>query len=269
MLDDSFFGTDAQQALLRRGRALYDLLQDAPNISYYGRTVGLLRPEPGSLDTLERLIAIQGSSTYSDLTREEASALRLELDARGYSVTRYDAWEGDDDALKAARRVLSSHALPEDIRVVTLDADAAETDLAALAGVALSCGVLPIAGSMLRGQTRPGVGLVALDANGRAVCCAAAAAFARDDDPKRGDQCWWGMLATDPDRRGQKLALILGALAMQQMHQRFGFASFMTGVQPGNTPSEAVCRASGLEDRGRAILTVVDSAVLPGGKLTS
>jgi RimJ/RimL family protein N-acetyltransferase len=77
------------------------------------------------------------------------------------------------------------------------------------------------------------------------------------------------MLATDPERRGQKLALILGALAMQQMHQRFGFASFMTGVQPGNAPSEAVCRASGLQDRGRAILTVVDSAVLPGGKLTS
>lgn len=269
MIEDSFFGTDAQQSLLRRGRALYDLLQNDLNMSYYGRTVGLLRPAPGSFDTLERLIAIQGSSTFSDLTQEEASTLAPELTARGYALTRYDAWEGDGDALTAARRILDTHTLPDDIRVVSLNGNSPEADLAALAGIALSCSVLPIAGSVLRGQTRPGVGLVALDANGRAVCCAAAAGFAHPDNSQRGWQCWWGMLATDPDRRGQKLALILGAMAMQQMHQRFGFTSFMTGVQPGNAPSEAVCRASGLQDRGRVILTAVDAAALPGGKLTS
>jgi hypothetical protein len=76
------------------------------------------------------------------------------------------------------------------------------------------------------------------------------------------------MLATDPDRRGQKLALILGAMAMRIMHDRFGFGSFMTGVQAGNAASEAVCHAAGLAARGRVILTLVDPGALPGGKMT-
>jgi len=76
------------------------------------------------------------------------------------------------------------------------------------------------------------------------------------------------MLATRPDRKGQRLALILGAMAMREMHVRYGIRRFFTGVQPGNAPSEAVCTRMGLRPKGRATLTVVDPTVLPGGKLT-
>ena len=269
MFQDQFFGSDTQQALLRRGRALFDLMRDDVRVSYYGRTVAPLRPDPEGFDLLARLIAIQGASTYSDLTAEQADDLVPALEAQGFAITRYDCWEGDAGALEAAQQILDDHALPPDIRVVSIDAETTDADLDKLAEVSLGCGVLPIAGSVLRGQTKPGVGLVALDAMGHPVSCAAAAGFAHPDDPKLGAQCWWGMLATNPDRRGQKLALILGAMAITQMHKRFGFASFMTGVQPGNAASEAVCRTSGLAPRGRVILTVVDAAALPGGKMTS
>jgi hypothetical protein len=63
-------------------------------------------------------------------------------------------------------------------------------------------------------------------------------------------------------------ALILGAMALLAMRDRFGFRSFMTGVQPGNAPSEAVCRATGLSARGRQILTIADPSQLVGGKMT-
>ncbi len=79
---------------------------------------------------------------------------------------------------------------------------------------------------------------------------------------------WWGMLATAPERKGQRLALILGAIVMRQMGDRFGFEQFFTGVQPGNAPSEAVCRKSGLAPDGTATITVVDPTMLAGGKLT-
>jgi len=38
-----------------------------------------------------------------------------------------------------------------------------------------------------------------------------------------GDHCWWGMLSTHPDRRREKIALILGADAMVRMSEDIGF----------------------------------------------
>lgn len=268
MIEDMFFGTDAQQAQLRKGRALFDLIRDDPAFSYYGRAVGMVRPLNETPDRIARLIALQGSASFTDITGAEAAALVPSLEARGLSVTHYDCLEGADSALAAADATLATRALPDDIRVHEIDADAPEDWPELLAEVSLGCGILPIAGSVLRGLTRPGLGLVAVDAAGRPVSCAAAAAYAHPDHPIYGTQAWWGMLATDPARRGQKLALILGAMTMRRMQERFGFARFMTGVQPGNAASESVCHALGLTARGRIILTLAETASPPGGKPT-
>lgn len=76
------------------------------------------------------------------------------------------------------------------------------------------------------------------------------------------------MLATRPDRKGERLALILGAIALREMQRRHGIERFFTGVTEGKTASEAVCRRSGFAPRGRSIISPVDPGVLQGGKLT-
>lgn len=266
---DTFFGTPEQQALLRRGRGLHDLMRDDPRLFYYGRTVAILRPGPDSDALLGPLIAIQGATTYCDIAPEAAPALRATLEARGYAVTEYARWTGGAEALAASREILARHTLPEGISVRVIGPGSPESDLALLAQVALSCGVLPTAGSMLRGVTRPGLSLVAVTDAGQPVACSAAAAHAHPSDPEFGREAWWGMLATDPDHRGKRLALTLGAMAMVEMHDRHGFTRFMTGVVPGNAASEAVCAKCGLADRGQRIFTVVDPSALAGGKMTS
>ena len=55
---------------------------------------------------------------------------------------------------------------------------------------------------------------------------------------------------------------------MIEMQRRFGFARFMTGVQPGNAASEALCERIGLRGDGGNILTCVDPAVIAGGSMT-
>ena len=268
MFKDAFFGSDAQQALLRRSRALFDMVSGDRRFSYYGRTIGLLRPDRGNMDDLERLVAIQGASNFSHIPNADVDELQLTLKKRNLSLTAYDKWEGDDSALDAAERIIADTPLPPDLTLRRIDADAPREDLALFAQVSLDNGVLPLAGSVLRGVLKPGVGYVAVDRDGSAVSAAAAASFCHPSDPQLGQQCWWGSLATADHRRGERLALILGAWAIRDMHDRFGYASFMTGVQPGNAPSQAVCTKSGLSPRGHSIVTAVDASALPGGKMT-
>lgn len=250
MVDDEVFGSDGQRDLLRRGLALFGLVGGDPRFSYYGRTVGLLRPGPDGQTQLGRLVALQGASTYANLGSGELGPVQEALAARGHSVTAYAKWTGGRAALDAARGNLDRHRLPRDVEVAVVGPETPGDRLAALAEVALSCGVLPLAGSVLRGRMRPCVAMLATDRAGRAVSCAAAAATAHPDDRELGGQCWWGMLATREDRRGERLGLLLGAMVLREMHARHGFSEFMTGVQPGNAASEALCRKAGLEPSG-------------------
>jgi GNAT superfamily N-acetyltransferase len=153
---------------------------------------------------------------------------------------RYAKWEGGEDALSAARAVVDAFPLPPDLTLRRIDRSSPPALLAALAETALACGVLPLTGAVLRGLLQPSLCLVAVSEDGRVASCAAASAFAHPRHPRFGGEAWWGMLATEPARRGQRLALILGAHAMLEMAARFGYRRFMTGVEPGNAPSEAL-----------------------------
>jgi len=265
---DEVFGTEPQQTLLRRGRAFHDLTRDDTRYTYYGRTVGLASPQDGDMDELHNLTVLQGNSHYANVNDAALPALRDTAVARGLSVAQYACWTGGAEALSAARATLDRHRLPKGLTAVTITpATPAETVLK-LAQVALACGVLPPSGAVLRGLIKPGTAIVAVDDRGQPAACAAAAGFLHPDHPDGGTTCWWGMLATRPERRGQRLALILGAMAMLDMHARHGFTDFFTGVEPGNTPSEAICARMGLAPNGTSVLGVADPRQLPGGRMT-
>lgn len=262
------FGNPEQRAVLRKGLAMHALTRHLPDATYYGRGVGILRPDPAGLELLRSLVTLQGVANIYDVPEGQRKAVMAELEDQGYSLTRYANWLSGADTLTVARRIVDEIPLPEDVTVTVIDAGTAHTTLAGLADVSLSVGVMPIAGPMLRGTLKPGVGVVALDRDGRAVSCAAAASFAHPDHTEFGGLAWWGMLATRSDRGGQGLALILGATAMLAMAERFGVTRFFTGVQQGNIASEKVCGRCGLAPVENAILTVVDASALKGGKLT-
>jgi hypothetical protein len=267
-MKDEFFGNDDQRALLRRGRGLAALLGQDRRYSYYGRTVGLPGPEDGDIDHLAALAIVQGSATYLAVPLDQVEAIRASMLARGLVPMVYDRWEGSGLAITAARRVVATCSLPDDVTMQRLDASTADGQMASLAEMALGCGVLPPCGEVLRGLLRPAVCLVAIDRSSKVVSCAASSAYAREDHPKQGGQAWWGMLATDPARRGQRLSLVLGAHALLEMDSRFGFGDFMTGVEPGNAPSEAICARMGLSKGHSAIIGCTDPRALASGRMT-
>ena len=265
---DAFFGSDDQRAVLRRGRAMAALLAGDARHSYYGRTVGLVGPDDGDIDRLAALATVQGNSHHGAVSPDRIEEIRTAVQARGMVPMQYDRWEGAGSAIAAARQVVATMTLPEDLTLLRLDGSTPDRHLASLAEMALACGVLPPCGEVLRGLYRPAVCLLAVDRADTVVSCAASSAFAQADHPRYGRQAWWGMLATSPERRGQRLSLVLGAHALIEMERQFGFQDFMTGVEPGNAPSESVCTRMGLSRGQGAIIACTDPRALASGRMT-
>jgi len=54
------------------------------------------------------------------------------------------------------------------------------------------------------------------------------------------------MLAPCQDRRGEKVALLLGAQAIVHVWEHYGTRGFMTGVRADNRSSQVLCRKLGV-----------------------
>ncbi|MEL6689718.1 MAG: N-acetyltransferase [Pseudomonadota bacterium] len=264
-----YFGTDAQQEVLRRSRAVYGLMRNDPRCTYYGRSVGLCTPADAAEETLDAFLTLQGTASIARVSADEMPSVEAEMTSRGLSVTRYDRWLGHDDCVAAAKAITAQTSLPEGLTLSELTSASDPELFEALAQLATSCGVMLPNLAVLRGELRPGTCFVATTPEGRAVSCAAGAAFAHPDHPTLSKEAWWGMLATAQDWRGHRLALLLGAQAILALRSKLPGCTIMTGVQPGNAPSEAVCSKLGLAPDGTQVATIVDPSALPGGKLTS
>ena len=269
MTQDDIYGSDEQRALLRRGRALFDILGQDPRYTYYGRTVGLATGAVRDLDHLTALARVQGNAAIALVPEAEVAALHDGLTARNLVPIAYSRWDGGSASLAAAKAIVRDLPLPAGLTMTRIDADTPSMVLASLADMALGCGVLPLAGEVLRGLLNPAVCLVAQDGEGKVVSCGASAGFAHPDHPALGrQQAYWGMLATDTAWRGRKLAFILGAHAMLSMSRNHGIEAFFTGVEPGNTPSEGVCTRLMLARSVAVILGCADPRSLRSGRMT-
>ena len=157
-LADEYFGTPAQQDLARRARALFDVVKDDPRFTYYGRGVGIVRPQDGGIDLMSAVIALSGACHFAATADDEVPQIEATLQDRGLSTTVFVRWTGGDDAIAKARDIVAQTACPTDVTIHNLNADSPPEHLIKLAEVAETGGVLAPAGSVLRGQTRPGAG---------------------------------------------------------------------------------------------------------------
>ena len=77
-----------------------------------------------------------------------------------------------------------------------------------------------------------------------------------------------GMLSTRPDRRGQKIALLLEALAIVHMWEEKGARAFMTGVRSNNASSTALCNRLGVFDTDWTYAVCIDRETLGRASVT-
>jgi hypothetical protein len=262
-----YFGNTDQQRLQMRADCLWKLLRDTPDYACHGRVVGLANYTEHNREQQIALARLQGVGPVDGMPREHLATRRAALENAGLITDVYDHWEGSVATFEAADQILAKRGLPADLEASTVGADTSIEDLKLLDSLTQSCDVLLPMGSFLRGFERPSVFLYAKDPEGRVVGAAAAVAqFHYAHDKKK--MVWWGMLSTDSKRRGEGIALILGAMVLRDVRQKLGFSECFTGICAGNLPSEALCSKLALLRTNTVDLLAINPGSFGGGQMT-
>ena len=267
MDDEEYFGDPAKIGLMQRCAAVYELLRDDPRFGYYGRLVGLSGERENTFEIMAALARLQGAGVSYYFPKDGAARLFERARAGGFRTDRHEHFQGGEEALEASRQVLAGNRMPDDLSIIRLDASSPGKLVANVAGLLQSCDVMHVPGRFLRGLGRRGITLVAVDRAGDPV--ASASSFAHHHPQgERASDVFWGMLATRRDRRGQKIALQLGAMVIEHMWVNEGARGFITGVRQDNRSSQAVCNKLAIRDTGWIYAWIMDDAVLGDGSHT-
>lgn len=265
--DDEFFGAPDGIALSKRSANLWALLRDNPRYAYYGRLVALSDPTEDAVDILHAMAKLQGAAVSYFYPARSAASLFAQLEEKGLATDRHEHFWGGEAALVASREAQTAFALPPDLTISAIHADTPHELVGEVAELCQSCDVMPVPGSVMRGRSRKGVCLVATDQGGHAVATASSYMIHHPSSPRARD-AFWGMLATREDRRGQKIALLLGAQAIIQMWERHGARGFMTGVRSDNAPSQALCKKLGLNATAWIYASCIDKELFGRSSVT-
>ncbi len=198
---------------------------------------------------------------------KDAENLFGQLEERSLTTDRHEHYWGGEAALEASRRVLKSFALPADLSISVIDAATPGALVREVAALCQSCDVMPVPGSIMRGQAINGVCIIAIDQEGRPVATASSYMI-HQSSSRRAKDAFWGMLATTANRRGEKIALLLGAQAIIHMWERHGARGFMTGVRANNASSQTLCKKLGVDATDWIYASCIDKMIFGGSSVS-
>lgn len=267
MNQEEYFGDPGKVGLMHRSAGLYRLLQDDPRFAYYGRLVALSGASSDAFDIMRALAQLQGVGVCYYFPKADADHLYTRMEAVGLKTDRHEHFWGGEEALTASQQILATEKMPDDLTVQRLDGNSPSGLIEDVARLLQSCEVMPVPGSFLRGKTRPGITLVAIDRAGNPVASASSFVLHHHNSMHAND-VFWGMLATREDRRGQKIALQLGAMAIEHMWHNEGARGFITGVRQDNTSSQTLCNKLGVYNSDWIYACCLDEAILGSASVT-
>ncbi len=264
---DEVFGSAEQIKLQHRAQRLWTLVRHDPRFSFYGRMVSLSEPSDAALEEVSALAHLQGATSCQYLNADSANTFCERLRSMGINTSRYEQCWGGEAALAASRRLLEDHAMPRDLTVGAVNNSTPPALVAEIAELSLSCGVMPVPGSAMRAVSRSGICLVATDQDGRAVATASSY-MSHHSSGRRAADAFWGLLATREDRRGEKIALLLGAQAMIWMWETHGARAFTTAIKADNEASMALCGKLAVKRSEWAIVGCIDPEIFTDASIT-
>lgn len=261
------FGPPSSQALQARVWAKWQDLRDDPTIVTHGRALGLASPEVAPLSRQVALAREMGASACEHVPEADLAARFAALEAEGLKTDSFVDWGSSPETLPLAHTRLAARPFAEDLTLGFVGPDTPTDIMAGLDAVTQACEVQLPLGPFMRGLARPAVCAYVADPSGRIVGASASVEMYHPASNWPG-LCWWGMLSTHPDRRGEGIASRLGAVVLVEMNRRHGLTRFFTGIRTGNTPSESLCAQLGFGPTPYHVVLAIDPVLMAGGRVT-
>ncbi|WP_353391513.1 hypothetical protein [Ruegeria sp. HU-ET01832] len=249
------------------GEHLIQLLGDDPRFCSHGRGIQIANEYGGALDDAVTMARILGITAIESIPRQEVARTREVIESKGLKTNAIACYLGGLNCVDIARKLIAEQALPEDLTVRVIDRESPPEWLEAFAEVAMSHGVLPPIGPVMRGVSRPGFAMVVVDSLGSPVATAGSV-LCHPPSSRLHRRAQWGQLSTKPERMGEGIAKVLGAKALIHSHEKLGATGFKTGIASGNAASTRLCEKLGLEDSGSDIVAIIDPIVYSEDRLT-
>lgn len=261
------FGPPSSQALQARVWAKWQDLRDDPAIVTHGRALGLASPEVAPLSRQVAMAREMGAAACEHVHEADVAARFAALEVEGLKTDSFVGWRSSAETLTLARARLAARPFAEDLTLGFVGPDTPHEIMAGLDAVTQACDVLLPLGPFLRGLERPAVCAYVAEPSGRIVGTSASVEMFHSASSWPG-LCWWGMLSTYSDRRGEGIASRLGAMVLDEMNRRHGMTEFFTGIRIGNAPSEALCTQLGFARTPYHVVIAFDPVLMAGGRLT-
>jgi GNAT superfamily N-acetyltransferase len=261
------FGPPSSQALQARVWAKWQDLRDDPAIVTHGRALGLASPEVAPLSRQVAMAREMGAAACEHVHEADVAARFAALEVEGLKTDSFVGWRSSAETLTLARARLAARPFAEDLTLGFVGPDTPHEIMAGLDAVTQACDVLLPLGPFLRGLERPAVCAYVAEPSGRIVGTSASVEMFHSASSWPG-LCWWGMLSTYSDRRGEGIASRLGAIVLDEMNRRHGMTEFFTGIRIGNAPSEALCTQLGFARTPYHVVIAFDPVLMAGGRLT-
>lgn len=261
------FGPPPSQALQARVWAKWQDLRDDPAIVTHGRALGLASPEVAPLSRQVAMAREMGAAACEHVHEADVAARFAALEVEGLKTDSFVGWRSSAETLTLARARLAARPFAEDLTLGFVGPDTPHEIMAGLDAVTQACDVLLPLGPFLRGLERPAVCAYVAEPSGRIVGTSASVEMFHSASSWPG-LCWWGMLSTYSDRRGEGIASRLGAMVLDEMNRRHSMTEFFTGIRIGNAPSEALCTQLGFARTPYHVVIAFDPVLMAGGRLT-
>lgn len=264
---DIIYGSPQQVMVVKRANALWALIAGDPRFSFQARCVSLTQEQTNSADIVIALSRLQGYASCHFVPKQNVQNMADAYEVAGLRPAIWNQCWGRESAISKSKSFMSDFNPPEGLLLKTVTPQTPDAVIHAICKVSVASGVMPVPGSAMRGAGPKGMILYIEDRDGE-VLATGGAFMAYHADSARADEAFWGMLATDVDWRGQRLACWIGAQVILQMTEQFGARGFSSGVKSDNPASQAMCARLGVGPSDMAYVGATDPEIMGDASIT-
>lgn len=238
------YGTEQQVSLRHKVDNSVGWLITTPGACHGGRFFATDDPDLLGWDVIFKHLQEDGVFGFRLIAAEDMREIEAKLAEQGYGIDYWDVFSARANTIREALRTLDL-APPPGYRLIDAETLTYPDTIREAQAFMAANGIAPMSAAMLSGRHGPCV-LTAITGPNGAIVATAFGYFPHNVHSPLEDTGWGGLVAVDPDHRGEGLGTLANALMMRGMIEQKGARAIYELVSAGNEHSRRMAERCGL-----------------------